>query len=119
VGLLGSSGALGVTLAPGLLKKSLKVVKLPGVTVGEMACLRIMMERIPGLSPQHLKAMLWLMQEKQSYTTLEEIMRSTKIRERELLRIMRTFAEKQLVEQDGCLFKKPSPQKIAEIIARK
>jgi len=79
----------------------------------------MLVERVPGISPQHLKAMLWLMQEKQSYTTLEEIMRSTKIRERELLKIMRTFAEKNLVEQDGCLFKKPDTQKIAEIIASK
>ncbi len=87
-----------------------------GITVSELAYLRILRERVPNATPQHVKTMLCLLHERQSYLTLEELEQSTKIHNGELRKIMRQFTAKRLVEREGCLFKKPGTERIVEII---
>ncbi|MCX6799465.1 MAG: hypothetical protein NTW59_05220 [Candidatus Diapherotrites archaeon] len=87
------------------------------LTIVELACLRLLKRKVPKASPQQMSAMLCLMREKQSYLSLEEISGSTRIHNSELQKIMRSLAKEQLVEKEGCLYKKPELQKIAELIA--
>ena len=86
------------------------------VTISELAYLRLLRERMPNASQQHVKTMICLLREKQSYLTIEDIENSTKIHNGELKKIMNSLKGKKLVETDGCLFKKPESKKIIEIM---
>ncbi len=89
---------------------------MQGLTVWELAFVKILRARVPGASPMHLKAMLALLRQKQDYLTLDEIESSTAIRNGELKKIMRDFTASRLVEKEGCLFRKPENKKVIEIV---
>ncbi len=94
------------------------LVQLEGVNITELAYLRLLRERVPNASPQHVLALLCLLREKDSWVTMHELEQSTTIHNGELKKIMQQFAAKQLVEQDGCLFRRPERERILAIIAR-
>lgn len=89
---------------------------MQGLTVWELAFIKILRARVPDAGPMHLKAMLALLREKQSYLTLDEIETSTAIHNGELKKIMQDFTATQLVEKEGCLFRKPENKKVIEIV---
>jgi len=90
-----------------------------GVTVAELAYLRLLGEHFSKVTPLQIRTMLFLLEEKQSYFTLEEIEHSTKIHNGQLKKIMKQFTSKRLVEKEGCLFKKPENSKIVALISCK
>lgn len=91
-------------------------VLVQGLTIKELALLFILFDRIPKAKAKHVMALLCIMRNKNSYLSMEEIGRNTLILDAELEKIMRCFAKNKLVEKDGCLYKKPMEEKIAEII---
>ena len=88
-----------------------------GTTVTELAMIRLLLKKNPDITPAHLRTMLWLLKEKNSYFSLEEIEKSTLSKNREIKKIMKCLEKNNFLEKDGCLYKKPEKEKIAEIIS--
>lgn len=91
-------------------------IKLEGITIRELALILILLQKNPKAKARHLMALLCIMRSKNRYLSMEEIENNTLIVNGELKKIMDCFAKNSLVEKDGCLYKKPMEEKIAEII---
>ena len=84
-------------------------------TVKEVALLKLV-QRIPKASAKHERTMLWLHGHKNSYFSLKEIGENTLLKDSELEKILEALEEKKLLEREGCLYKKPEKEKIAEML---
>lgn len=74
------------------------------------------MERTQKVSPRHVRTLLWILRGKNNYFSLEELEKNTLVGNGELKRIMQSLTENELLQKDGCLYRKPEREKIAEII---
>ena len=86
------------------------------MTLGELVMLLLLLEKNSNPAPKEVRALLCILGKKNSYLSLEELGKSTLIQDRELRRVMQTLAQKQLVQKEGCLYRKPESEKIARII---
>ncbi len=89
---------------------------MQGTTVTEAAFLRFLFERVPNATQRHVRALLCILRAKDSYLSMQEIEKNTLIGNGELRKIMHSFSKNRLVQKDGCLYRKPESEKIAEII---
>lgn len=89
---------------------------MTGTTVKEAAMLRILSQKVPEAGPSHVRALLCIMREKNSYFSLDDVERNTLIRNGKLKKIMDAFSKNSIVEKEGCLYRKLEFEKIAEII---
>ncbi len=86
-----------------------------GASVKEIALLKIA-EGIPNASQKHARTLLFIHGHKNTYFSLKELQQKTLIENKELEAILEELAKKRLLEKEGCLYKKPEKEKIAEII---
>lgn len=103
--------------SPSALLQPIRGAWVEGLTIKELALLFILLDRIPKAKAKHVRTLLCILRNKNNYLSIEEIEKNTLILNGELKKIMQCFAKNNLVEKDGCLYKKPAEEKIAEIIA--
>jgi len=87
-----------------------------GATISDLAAIRLLLKKDPNAGPKQVRALLCIMKHKTSYFSLKEIEQSQHIKNGELKKIMQSFSKKQLVQKEGCLFKKIECEALAEII---
>ena len=75
-----------------------------GVTVRELAYLRLLHERLPNKTPQHVRVFEFLFREGNYFTT-EEIALKTGTFDKFAAIILEELAENRLIEKEGCLFR--------------
>ena len=103
-------------MRPGTLPSNKKELLVEGTTLKEAAMLRILSQKVPEAGPMHVMALLCILREKNSYFSLEDIEKNTLIRNGELKKIMDVLSKNSIVEKEGCLYRRPESEKIAEII---
>lgn len=89
---------------------------MPGTTLGELALLRIMQKSIPDATPKHARVLLCIIRQKNNYLSLKEIEQESLVQDHELEKVMSGLSKNNLVQKEGCLFKKPVGEKIVEMI---
>jgi len=82
----------------------------------EIALLRMLLQKKPNATPKHIRTLLCILRHKNTYLSIEDIEKNTLIKNEELEKIMQSFSKNRLVEKEGCLYKKNSGEKIAEMI---
>ena len=87
-----------------------------GLTVKELASLQLLQKRIPNARARHVRALLCILSQSNSYISIEDIEKGSLIEGKDLQKVMDCLARKKLVEMDGCLYKKPEEEKIAALI---
>lgn len=78
--------------------------KVFGVTVRELAYLRLLHERLPGKTPQHVRIFEFLLRQG-NYFTAKEIALETGTFDKFAAIILEELAESRLIEKEGCLFR--------------
>ena len=77
---------------------------MTGVTVRELAYLRLLHEKLPHKTPEHVKVFEFLFK-KNSYFTANEIATATQLPEKTTLLILKQLSKNHLIEKDGCLYR--------------
>lgn len=70
----------------------------------ELACLRLLHERLPHKTLQHVKVFEFLFK-KGYYFTAEEVAKESQIPKKLALSILKELSEKRLIEKEGCLYR--------------
>jgi len=86
------------------------------MTLGELVLILLLQEKISNATRNHVNALLYIIGQKNEYLSLDEMGESTLIKAKDLRKIMQALAKKRLVQKEGCLYRKPESEKIAEII---
>ena len=81
-----------------------ELVNVVGVSVRELAYLRLFNERLSCKTPQHLLIFEFMMQNGNHFT-VEEIAAETQVYERFAELILKELAENKLIEKNGCLYR--------------
>jgi hypothetical protein len=89
------------------------------MSVREFALLKLFLQKRQRISPVQVRALLCVLGQKQAYLSLEEIEEKSLLSQRELEKILKGFAREQVLERQGCLYKKPEEEKIVEVIEGK
>tara|TARA_Y100000310_G_scaffold342664_1_gene446840 strand:+ start:3026 stop:3298 length:273 start_codon:yes stop_codon:yes gene_type:complete len=75
-----------------------------GISVRNLAYLRLLNERLPHKTPQHLRIFEFMIQ-KGEYFTVQEISEETKTYERFVSLVLEELTENRLIEKEGCLYR--------------
>jgi len=75
-----------------------------GVSIRELAYLRLFHERLPCKTPQHLKIFEFMLK-KGEHFTVEEIAQQTKTYPAFTSLILKELADCRLIEKEGCLYR--------------
>lgn len=87
-----------------------------GLSVREFALLKLFLQKKQKISPVQFRALLCVLAQKETYLSPKEIGQNSAVSQKELEKILKSFAKEQLIEKDGCLYKKPECERIAEAI---
>ena len=87
-----------------------------GMSVREFALLKLFLQKRQKISPVQFRALLCVLAQKDTYLSPEDIGQAGIVSPKELEKILKSFAREQLLEKEGCLYKKPECEKIAEAI---
>jgi transcription initiation factor IIE alpha subunit len=80
------------------------VGRVLGLNVKQLACLRLLNERLPSKTPQHIKVFEFLLKKGNHYTA-EEIAQETGVSKRFTALILKELSENRLIEKEGCLYR--------------
>jgi hypothetical protein len=80
------------------------VFLVSGVTVRELACLRLLHERLPNKTAMHLRVFEFMLRNG-SHFTAQEIAEATGTYQKFAELILQELAENRLIEKEGCLYR--------------